>query len=358
MDVQKSILWRRFFSGLAYTAMQSVFFVYLQHYKGFETYQIAGAFSILVFTSQVFSIFAGAWGDQFGRIRIMMIGCLLDVTAYALLIFMDNSSWLLLVSTALFGLGSTLFGTNARAFMISGAESGDYKDKTKAQGKFLRISSMASMVAPLLAMPFIHTEHADWLIWCSFAIEVSMFLFLLIVIPRGICCAYRFERFRFSQIKDVLSKQFILAHLLLFVPLGMASSFYVIFPYIFNNLLAYEELIPIAFFINNLVAVLLQENFSRNVNLSIDKLGYIAPMLMILLLLPWFYVLENLSLVTAFAYLLIFAVISLFANTALANLLVCFDTGQNQGMMFGLSKLILSITTALVMNAIPFIFLV
>ena len=357
MDVQQSILWRRFFSGLAYTAMQSVFFVYLQHYKGFETYQIAGAFSVLVFTSQAFSIFAGAWGDQFGRTRIMMIGCLLDVIAYSLLIFMDNSSLLLLVSTGLFGLGSTLFSTNARAFMISGGET-QYAAKTKAQGKFLRISSMASMIAPLLAMPFIHWNHADWLIWCSFVIEICMFFFLLIAIPRGICCAYRFERFKFCQIKEVLTKNFILAHLLLFIPLGMASSFYVIFPYVFNNLLSDNDLIPIAFFVNNLVAVLLQTNFSRHVNLNIKKLVYIAPILLLLLLLPWFYVLENLSIITVFAYLLIFALISLFANTALANLLVCFDTGKNQGVMFGLSKLILSMTTALVMNVIPLIFLV
>lgn len=37
MEIQKVILWRRFFSGLAYTAMQSVFFIYLTKYKGVDT---------------------------------------------------------------------------------------------------------------------------------------------------------------------------------------------------------------------------------------------------------------------------------------------------------------------------------
>lgn len=58
MEIQTVILWRRFFSRLAYTAMQSVFFIYLTKYKGFDTTQITSAFSLLVFTSPAFSLFA------------------------------------------------------------------------------------------------------------------------------------------------------------------------------------------------------------------------------------------------------------------------------------------------------------
>lgn len=79
-------------------AMQSVFFIYLQFYKGFETSQIATAFSLLVFTSQAFSLFAGSWGDSFGRYPIMMLGCLLDALAYILLLTTKNYPLLLLAT--------------------------------------------------------------------------------------------------------------------------------------------------------------------------------------------------------------------------------------------------------------------
>ncbi|MDH2998899.1 ABC transporter permease [Pasteurellaceae bacterium LFhippo2] len=356
MNVQNVILWRKFFSGLAYTAMQSVFFVYLQQYKGFDTAKIACALSLLVFTSQAFSLFAGSWGDRFGRSRIMMLGALLDSIAYIILLLTDNYQWLY-IATFLFGFGSTLFGTNARAFLLSHAGS-EYATKTRAQGLFLRISSLASMVAPLLAFPFICFNKADWLIMLSCAIELSMFIFMLIATPKSQCANYKFERFSLTQITSVLSRRFVLAHLLLFIPLGLASSFYIIFPYIFTNLLDYSHLVPIAFFINNMIAVLLQPSFSKKVNLGVIKLSYVAPMLVISLFLTWIYVIENISLLTAFVYLVIFAIIGLFANTALANLLVRFDKGENQGVMFGMSKLVLSFTTALVMNAIPYMFLV
>jgi len=355
MDMQNIILWRRFFSGLAYTAMQSVFFIYLTKYKGFDTTQIASAFSLLVFASQAFSLFAGSWGDRFGRMPVMLFGCLLDSLAYILLLTTDHYA-LLLLATFCFGLGSTLFSTNARAFLLSSAED-NYAAKTKAQGKFLKISSMASMVAPLVAIPFIHYQKAEWLIWCSCAIEVTMLLFMWRTMPRR-KCNFRFAPFRFNQLNGVINKRFIFVHLLLFIPLGMGSAFYVIFPYIFTGLLDQQELVPIAFFINNLIAVLLQAQFSRKVNFGVVKLNYLAPLLIALLIVPWFYALEYISELTAFLYLVIFSLVSLFANTALANMLVKLDKGENQGLMFGLSKLILAITTAGVMNILPYIFLV
>lgn len=355
MNVQNVILWRRFFSGLAYTAMQSVFFVYLQFYKGFDTAQITTAFSLLVFASQAFSLFAGSWGDRFGRYPVMMLGCLLDSLAYLLLLTTQDYLWLL-VATFCFGFGSTLFGTNARAFLLENV-SDNYAAKAKAQGKFLKISSLASMVAPLVAIPFVFYRKAEWLIWLSCAIELAMLLFMLKTMPKNDCTGLKFERFQFRQVRAVLSKRFVFAHLLLFIPLGMGTSFYVIFPYLFTNLLDQAELVSVAFFINNLIAVLCQSSFSRHINLTVTKLVFLAPLLIVALFVPWFYALEMLSVWTAFGYLIIFALISLFTNTALANLLVKFDKGENQGVLFGMSKLILSITTAGVMNALPYLFL-
>lgn len=336
--------------------MQSVFFIYLQYYKGFEPAQIATAFSLLVFASQAFSLFAGVWGDRFGRARMMLIGCLLDAVAYILLLTTYSYGFLLL-STFFFGLGSTLFGTNARAFLLTHTEN-NYHAKSQAQGRFLRISSLASMVAPLLSLPFIWYRQAESLIWLACGIEVAMLLFMLKTMPKTECEKQQTQRFSFRQIKAVLTKRFIFAHLLLFIPLGMGTAFYVIFPYIFTNLLDQRELVSLAFFLNNLIAVVLQPYFLRKLNIGISKLIYIAPLLIIGLFLPWFYTLQFLSTITAFAYLSIFATISLLANTALANVLVKLDKGTNQGLMFGMSKMILAITTAIIMNALPYFVLI
>lgn len=356
MNMQSMILWRRFFSGLAYTAMQSVFFVYLQHYKGFDSAQIASAFSLLVFTSQAMALPAGYLGDRFGRTLIMTIGCLLDALGYVFLLGSEQYGSMML-ATFCFGFGSTLFSTNARAYMVSHSESNNYAAKTQAQGKFLKISSLASMTAPLLALPFIHFNHADWLIWTSCGIELTMLLFMLKVIPKR-DLHHASEPIRWIDIRAVMSKRFVFTHLLLFIPLGLGSSFYVIFPYIFTNMLDHSELIPIAFFINNLVGVLLQARFSKQINLGVSKLVFIAPILTISLIVPWFITLNHITVLTAFVYLALFALVSLFTSTALANLLVRIEKVGRQGILFGMSKFILSITTALVMNIVPYVFLV
>lgn len=356
MNMQTMILWRRFFSGLAYTAMQSVFFVYLQHYKGFDSAQIATAFSLLVFTSQAMALPAGYLGDRFGRTLIMTIGCLLDALGYVFLLGSEQYGSMML-ATFCFGFGSTLFSTNARAFMIANTEDDNYSSKTLAQGKFLKISSLASMVAPLLALPFIHFQHADWLIWTSCGIELMMLLFMLKAVPKS-DLRYVSEPIRWADIKAVLSKRFVFAHILLFIPLGLGSSFYVIFPYIFTNMLDLSELIPVAFFINNLLGVLLQAQFSKKLNLGVSKLVFIAPALIIVMIVSWFLTLDYISVTTAFVYLVVFALISLFTSTALANLLVRVERAGHQGVLFGMSKLILSLTTAAVMNVVPYVFLV
>lgn len=356
MNMQTMILWRRFFSGLAYTAMQSVFFVYLQHYKGFDSAQIAAAFSLLVFTSQAMALPAGYLGDRFGRTLIMTIGCLLDALGYIFLLGSEQYGSMML-ATFCFGFGSTLFSTNARAFMISNSEVNDYSSKTLAQGKFLKISSLASMIAPLFALPFIHFQHADWLIWTSCGIELMMLLFMLKVMPKSDLC-YVGKPIRWIDIKAILGRRFIFAHFLLFIPLGLGSSFYVIFPYVFTNMLDLSELIPVAFFINNLCGVLLQAQFSKKINLGVAKLLFIAPILIITMVIAWFMTLNYISVATVFIYLVIFALVSLFTSTALANFLVRVERAEHQGVLFGLSKLILSLTTAGVMNIVPYVFLV
>ncbi len=164
-------------------------------------------------------------------------------------------------------------------------------------------------------------------------------------------------KFRFIQIKEIITKEFLLVHLMLFIPLSIATSFFVIFPFLFDNKLGMPEHSPIALFVNGLLTVSLQSYFSRKINLTIKQTLWVAPILAVGIILPWFITLKYISLVSAYIYLVIFTVIEVYALTAMANLLVKFDNGTNRGFIFGSSRLLLSIVTVIVMNLVPHLFL-
>lgn len=354
MSLEKLLLWRRFISTLAYFAMQSVFFVYLQQ-KGLSHAQIAFSLSVLFFCNQALSIFAGILGDRFGLAKMMLLGCLFDVLAYAIFLSAEHYG-VLLFATVSFGLGSCLFATNARACLL--ALAGDtYAAKTRLQGKFLKVTSFSSMAAPLLAIPFIQFEQIHSLIWCCFLLEAG--LFLVMAKP-----FYQMEnvthlvKFRWAQIREIITREFVLVHLLLFIPLSIAMSFFVIFPYLFDNKLGVPAQIPVALFINGLMTVALQSSFSKHINLSTKQLFWISPLLAVGIIVPWFLTLHFLSLFSAYLYLVIFTLIEVYALTAMANLLVKFDNGKNRGFIFGASRLMMSVLTIGVINLIPVLFLI
>lgn len=354
MSLENLLLWRRFISTLAYFAMQSVFFIYLQQ-KGLTNSEIAFSLSLLFFCSQALAIFAGILGDRYGLAKIMLLGCLLDVVAYIFFLSADNYA-LLLFATISFGLGSCLFSTNARAYLLALAGE-SYHAKTRLQGKFLKVTSLSSMSAPLLAIPFIQFEKINWLIWCCFLLEATLFIFMAKPFYQ-VKDQIQLVKFRFAQIKEIITQEFIFVHLMLFIPLSIATSFFVIFPYLFDNLLHHPEQTPVALFINGLMTVGLQSYFSRKINLERKQLLIISPILAVGIIAPWFITLHYLSLFTAYLYVVIFTIIEVYALTAMANLLVKFDNGKNRGFIFGSSRLLLSLLTMVVMNLIPHLFLI
>ena len=91
---------------------------------------------MLFFCNQALAILAGIWGDRFGLAKMMLLGCFLDVIAYIFFLSAGNYI-LLLIATTCFGLGSCLFGTNAKAclLVLAGEE---YKEKTRLQGKIFK----------------------------------------------------------------------------------------------------------------------------------------------------------------------------------------------------------------------------
>ncbi|MCK3655338.1 ABC transporter permease [Pasteurellaceae bacterium Macca] len=354
MSLQTLLLWRRFISTLAYFSMQSVFYLYLQQ-KGLSNAQIAFSLSALFFCSQALAIFAGILGDRYGLAKIMLLGCLLDVIAY--FVFLSAESYyLIILATMCFGVGSCLFSTNARACLL--ALAGDeYAAKTRLQGKFLRVTSFSSMTAPLLAIPFIHFEQIESLIWCCFLLEFTLFAFMARPFYQ-MESVNKLVKFRWGQIREIISGEFIRVHLWLFIPLSVAMSFFVIFPYLFDTKLHAPEQIPVALFINGLMTVALQAPFSKHINLNVSQLKWIGPLLAIGMIVPWFIALHYASLFSAYAYLVVFTVIEVYALTAMANLLVKFDNGTNRGFIFGSSRLLQSVLTFGVLNMMPYLFLV
>lgn len=354
MSLEKLLLIRRFISTLAYFSLQSVFFIYLQK-KGLSDTQITFSLSLLFFCNQALAIFAGILGDRYGLAKIMLLGCLLDVIAY-LLFLSANSYFILLFATTCFGLGSCLFATNARACLLALAGN-EYAAKTRLQGKFLKITSLSSMGAPLLAIPFIHYAQINLLIWVCFLLETILFLFMAKPFYH-MNNVTTLVKFRWGQIREIINKEFIFVHLMLFIPLSFAMSFFIIFPYLFDNKLHASEQIPVALFVNGLLTVFLQSSFSKYINLTHRQLMIACPILAIGMLLPWFITLKYLSLFSAYLYLIIFTLLEVYALTAMANLLVKFDNGKNRGFIFGSSRLIQSILTFAMMNLIPHLFLI
>lgn len=354
MSLENLLLWRRFISALAFFSVQSVFFVYLQQ-KGLSNTQITFSLSLLFFCNQALSILGGILGDRYGLAKIMLLGCSLDVIAYIFFLSADRYS-ILLFATVSFGLGGCLFSTNARAFLLTLA-GGEYSAKTRLQGKFLKVTSLSTMVAPLLTLPFIYFEQISTLIWLCFCVEATLFAFMAKPF-------YQMEnvnnlvKFRWKQIQEIITKEFVFVHLMLFIPLSIASSFFVIFPYLFDNKLNAPEQIPIALFINGLMTVILQSSFSKHINLTAKQLMKISPALAISIIVPWFITLHYVSLFSAYLYLVIFTLIEVYSLTAMANLLVKFDNGKNRGFIFGSSRLLQSVLTMLVMNLIPHLFLI
>ncbi|AHG76663.1 MFS transporter [Mannheimia varigena] len=354
MSLEKLLLVRRFISTTAFFSMQSVFFFYLKD-KGLDNAQIAFSLSLLLFCNQALAIFAGIWGDRYGLAKMMLLGCFLDVVAYVLFLAADNYL-ILLMATTCFGLGSCLFGTNARACLLALAGN-EYAAKTRLQGKYLKVTSMSSMLAPLIIIPFIKYDLIETLIWCCFILEAVLFAFM--VKPFSAVENIQSKvKFRFSQIKEIITKEFLFAHLMLFLPLSVASSYFVIFPYLFDKVLNSPEHSPIALFINGILTVSLQSTFSRKINLTKQQLIWISPLLAIAIIAPWFITVKIATLTAAYVYTVIFTVVEVYALTAMANLLVKFDNGTNRGFIFGSSRLILSITTMITMNLVPVIFLI
>lgn len=354
MTLEKLLLVRRFISTTAFFSMQSVFFFYLEG-KGLDNAQIAFSLSLLLFCNQALAIFAGIWGDRYGLAKMMLLGCLLDVVAYMLFLAADNYI-ILLMATTCFGLGSCLFGTNARACLLALAGN-EYATKTRLQGKYLKVTSMSSMLAPIIIIPFIKFEMIDTLIWICFVLEAILFAFMVkpFSAVEGISGGVKFQ---FSHIKKIVTKEFLFAHLMLFVPLSVASSYFIIFPYLFDKVLNAPEHSPIALFINGILTVSLQSTFSRKINLTKTQLVRVSPLLAVAIIAPWFVAVKFATLIAAYIYTVIFTFVEVFALTAMANLLVKFDNGTHRGFIFGSSRLILSITTVITMNLVPVIFFV
>lgn len=334
MTLEKLILTCRFVSVLTFFSIQSILFIYLKE-KGLSVAAIACAFSIMTFSSKFFSILAGSLGDRFGTTKMILLGCFLDLLAY---------------------MG--FFFTNARALLLAlGGK--DFQKKTHLQGQFAKASNLAVMIAPLLSFIFIAANHVDIFVMGCVVIEATVVIMMFRGMRNCICGAkFLPQHFSFAQYKTVFTKPFLLLHLILFIPEGISSALYTIVPYYFTQVLNQPELIPFVIFVNGLVAVLTQNFYSKKIDFTLPKLSALSVGLTILLIGGWFMALAEPSVPAAYLYVVLFALISLFTQTAINNTLVRLDDGTHRGATYGVSRVVFSLTTTGVINVLPLFFLV
>lgn len=353
MDLEKIIIGRRLLSALTYSAFLSVMFV-LANQHGINIAGIAGLYSILLFTNQAMALVAGIAGDRFGPPRMMLAGCVLDVTAYALLAGSDRYEEFC-VAVALIGLGGCFFSTNARAALLGLAQG--TKDKAvQLQGKFLQATNFGTLFGPVISIWFIKSSNVTLLVWLILAAE----LLLTIAVYSGMQRIRRLDTTETPGLRHVLAiinRRFILLHLITCIPFGLVAAFPVLFPYLFTKVLYQPEHVAIAQFFNGIILVLIQgyasnklANLYRNTHLSLG-----GGLLILMMLLLWQLAVLSPSLPTVYLFLLIFSIAEVLVSTAVANAIVHLDTGKGRAISFGASKLIFSLSTPLVIGILPVI---
>lgn len=349
--MQNIIIFRRCVSAITYSAFLGVFYLYAQNI-GFSPTLILMLYSILLFSNQASALLAGMFGDKYGVTKLMLIGCVTDVFAY-LLLCMTNSEYLVILGMMGIGVGGCLFSTNARAVLIELFN--DNRQRVMAQGRFLRATNLGTLLGSLVALLFIWLHALNVLLVLCLTLE---FLLCLLMINR-----IQFlhpntkpnHNISMSQsLLSIFSPEFIKLHVFSCIPFALVAAFPIIFPYLLSTLLHKPEQIAIAQFFNATLLVVMQQYISQRLQFTIRHTCFLlvlsTAILVIFLLLATLYP----SLAVIYLFLLVFTVIESMVITLLANTLVIISKNFNRGTVFGSSKLIMALTTPMVINFLPF----
>jgi MFS family permease len=348
----RMILIRRGVSSFTYATIGSFLYIYYERVVHLSIEQIGMLFASLLAVNQCFSLISGIVGDRFGAGKIMILGCTIDALSYVLLVLTQNFL-MAMVSMIGIAVGGSLFSTNARAVLLELSE-GDVERGSYLQGQFLMYSNLGAFLAPILAYVIIHKDAYALGIWFCAATEI---LLLILLITNKQLRAFKFtsaKKISFSLISQTLTKQFLKLHFLAMIPCAISSTFPILVPFIFGTTLNKPEHVSIAFFINGLLLVLLQ-NWASSTFLLRKWTGpalYLCALLMVVSVAAS---VVSPSMVTGYLTLVIFTLGQLICATLVSNALVTLDRKENRALTYGVSKMFFAVTSSFLLNRAPVI---
>ncbi|KJV07104.1 hypothetical protein VZ95_20260 [Elstera litoralis] len=345
------IIVRRCGSAITYALFISIYFNFLQDQLGWDADSASLFYSFLLFSNQVFALPAGIFGDRFGFKPMMVVGCIIDAICY--LALATSPGVFVAISAAVgIGIGGCLFSTNARAELLT-ASHGNKREAARQQGRFLRWTNVGSLIGPVLGLLVLQHNNYTLALSVSAAFEVALSIPLILGWLRG------GTREKSSKITKLTlldigpqRKSFIKLHLWAFIPVGLASSAPILFPYIFTNVVSSPDDNSIAQLIRNIVVIVLQSWASQALLIEgkLSRILIACSMLTFCIFILAFLFPYN-SMI--FGLSALFGLIQVFTTTAIYNGIVLIGSTERQATFFGASKLLLSASTFIVLQAIP-----
>jgi MFS family permease len=317
--------------------------------------EIGSVYAVLLFANQILALPAGMMGDRWGFRLPMVLGCLTDAASYLILAFSTSGEGAYIAAVGI-GLGGCLFSTNARAELLSYTR--DDKSRTaRVQGEFLRWTNIGALLGPLLGFavlksdmqraPFLMFAAVELLLLVPIALEMS-------ARPRGSENDAAPVPSNVPSPSSTYWRQFVMLHFLAAIPVGLAASTPVVFPYIFDTILHRPADNSIAQLLQNLVIIVLQTWFSvRLLSTSRIKTSLVMSGVLLFCLIGlatfatssgWLFALSGL-----------FGICQVIATTAVYNGVIFMGTPKGKAAAFGLSKLVLAISTFCILKSVPLI---
>lgn len=275
-----ALIAKRCGSAFTYGILLSSLYLYLTHSLGVAPENTGLYLAALVFANHATALPASRLAEIFGPGRVMLLGCALDVIAYALLYGWQTPS-AALAAVTLLGTGGCLFSMHARHAMLhaettAGAEAP--RQATARQGLYLRWTNAGALAGPVLAGFLIAHQllHAGFLL--CLAVELLLAAVLLKHLPATPANLPAPARNRAAP----PPAGFWFAHLFAALPLALAASGPILVPYLFAELRHRPDLIAPGQLARSAAIILLQiwasEFFplKRNARLCLAMLAVIA----------------------------------------------------------------------------------
>lgn len=345
---------RRCGSTITYSAFLSILYIYMSASLQMSPSDIGSVYAVLLLSNQIFALPAGIVGDRWGFRLPMILGCLVDAASYCILAFSSSAEGAFIAAVGI-GLGGCLFSTNARAELLSFTD-GDKNRTARVQGEFLRWTNIGALIGPVVGFCILNAKLERMPFYLFVVLELLLLIPILAGKPSTPSAMKKTapvaEQGKIDQPSINYWRQFILLHLLAAIPVGLAASAPIVFPYVFDTILHVPADNSIAQFVRNFVIIVLQGWISirlistANIRMALVISGFLLFCLMGLATFApssfWLIAMSSL-----------FGICQVIATTAIYNGIIFVGTPKGRAAAFGLSKLILALSTFCILKLIP-----